>query len=523
MIAILGQITLPNWDVLLTKERKDAVIRIISFGLPKLRSVGDIVVDWNVSTGSGFFVDKKGTIITNSHVVRSGKVIAVLLNGPTATNFKELIDRLYFAEIIYDDPDNDIAILKITGEDFPTLSLSSREALNQGEPVAALGYPGTSYHDNQLKVMFGFVASDKDANPITLNMSVNPGNSGGPLIDRNGNVIGVIFAKEGEGKEAISYAIPTHVVKRILRKVELRDFKGKYAGTDMYEAYEELGRGLIKALFFEDYNEAITHAQKAIEMDPDYAEGHFFYGFLAYKYEAYKIAQREYNIAYKLKPSLFDDNYNKETVEQLLNPEGKDTASEEETEDEKTEEENSESKRNKEETIKPPKPVNIGGRKKRSVEFGVYFMRGYADNFIYGNNTLPSDDKMEAFLGVNLMIWNTTLYAVKNSSFGIGLGAPFVRLIVFAGGYERLRFEGLYHYKSFKLAMGIGILNEGDKNPASLRFSLNYKYKDTPWMFMISAERMKLSEISKALNGKTKEERKINTLFGLGLGLSLEI
>jgi len=71
--------------------------------------------------------------------------------------------------------------------------------------------------------------------------------------------------------------------------------------------------------------------------------------------------------------------------------------------------------------------------------------------------------------------------------------------------------------------MGIGILNEGGKNPASLRTSLNYKYKDTPWILMISAERIKLSEISKAINGKTKEERKINTLFGLGLGLNLEI
>ncbi|MEO0207864.1 MAG: trypsin-like peptidase domain-containing protein [candidate division WOR-3 bacterium] len=524
MLMLLGQITLPNWDALLTKDKKDAVIRIISFGLPKLRSVGDVVADWNVSTGSGFFVDKNGTIITNSHVIRSGKIIAVLLNGPTATNFKELVDRLYFAEVIYDDPDNDIAVLKITGENFPTISLSSRETLNQGEPVAALGYPGTSYHDNELKVMFGFVASDKNANPIALNMSVNPGNSGGPLIDRNGDVIGVVFAKEGGGREAISYAVPTHVVKKVLRKVDLRGFKGKYAGTDMYEAYEELGRGLIKALFFEDYNEAITHAQKAIEIDPNYAEGHFFYGFLAYKYKAYKIAQREYNTAYKLKPSLFDDNYNKETVEKLLNPEEKDTTAKEETYEESTE---SEEDKGKGETlsVEAPKPVNIGSvyKKKRTVEFGVYFVRGYADNFLYGDNTLTPDDRMEAFLGVDLMFWNTTLYVVKNSSFGMGLGAPFVRFIAFLGGYERLRFEGLYTYKSLKLAMGIGILNEGGKNPASLRTSLNYKYKDTPWILMISAERIKLSEISKAINGKTKEERKINTLFGLGLGLNLEI
>ncbi len=519
MVMIVSQITLPNWDVLLTQKKKDAVVRIISFGLPKLRSVGDIAVDWNVSTGTGFFIDSSGTIITNSHVIRTGKVIAVILNGPTVSNFKELVDRLYFAEIIYDDPDNDIAILKITGEKFPSLTLSLRKELKQGEPVAALGYPGTSYHDNQLKVMFGFVASDRNSNPILLNMSVNPGNSGGPVIDRNGKVVGVVFAKEGGNREALSYAIPVHVVKKVLKKVELRNFKGKYAGTDMYEAYEELGRGLMKALMFEDYNEAITHAQKAVEIDPDYAEGHFFYGFLAYKYKAYKIAQREYNTAYKLKPSLFDDNYNKETVEKLLNP--KDTSEKEEEKKEEKTQSTDESVNTKSENIEVE--VEPLMKKERNVKFGVYFIRGYSDDFLSGNSTLPKDDRMEAFLSVDLNLWNSTLYIVKNASFGAGLGAPFIRFIAFVGGYERLRFEGIYHYKSFEISGGLGILNEGDKSPASLRFSVFYTHKDTPWMFLFSAERMKFSDISRALSGNTKEEKKINTLFSLGVGVNFNM
>ena len=511
MLAIFGQITLPNWNALLTKDKKDAVVRIISFGLPKLRSVGDVAVDWNVVTGSGFFVDKNGTIITNSHVVRNGKVIAVILSGPSATNFKELVDRLYFAEVIYDDPDNDIAVIKITGENFETLNLSSRESLNQGEPVAALGYPGTSYHDNQLKVMFGFVSSDKDANPISLNMSVNPGNSGGPVLDRNGEVIGVIFAKEGMGREAISYAVPSSVVRKILRKVEIRDFKGKYSGTQLYEAYEELGRGLIKALFFEDYNSAISHAQKAIEMDKDYAEGHFFYGFLAYKYNAYKIAEREYNTAYKLKPSLFDDNYNKETVEKLLNI-GEDSTDKEESEN-KEEIENKEEERVTQVVISTPK-------EKRKVEFGAYILRGYFEDYVSGRYTLPPDDRMEVFLGVDLKLWNSWLYVIKNASFGLGLSSSFLRVVAFYKGYESLRLEGLYHFGSFNFSAGLGILREGDKNPVSFRFSSSYKPKDNPWFFTASIERLKAYEISQALENKGKG---INPLIGFGIGFLLEI
>jgi S1-C subfamily serine protease len=509
MLVILGQITLPNWDALLTKDKKDAVVRIISFGLPKLRSVGDVAVDWNVVTGSGFFIDKNGKIITNSHVVRNGKVIAVILPGPSATNFKELVDRLYFAEVIYDDPDNDIAVIKVTGENFKTLRLSSRDSLSQGEPVAALGYPGTSYHDNQLKVMFGFVASDKGANPISLNMSVNPGNSGGPVLDRNGEVVGVVFAKEGMGREAISYAVPSPVVNKVLKKVEIREFKGKYSGTQLYEAYEELGRGLIKALFFEDYNSAIQHAQKAIEMDDNYAEGHFFYGFLAYKYNAYKIAEREYNTAYKLKPSLFDDNYNKETVEKLLNI-GKDSTENKGEDEDKTEKE--------ERTY--IQPVISTPRQTRKVEFGAYILRGYFEDYISGSQTLPPDDRMEVFLGVDLRLWGSWLYIVKNASFGLGLSSSFLKVLAFYKGYESLRLEGIYNFRSFKFSAGLGVLREGDKNPVSFRFSAYYKAKDNPWFFTASLERVKAYELSELIENKRKV---FNPLIGLGLGFLLEI
>ena len=528
MLFALGQITLPNWDAVLTEDRKKAVVRILAFGLPKLRAMGDVVADWNVSLGSGFFIDSTGTIITNSHVVRKAKVIAIILSDAKTGNFKELMESLYFAELLYDDPDNDIAVLRVVGENFKYLRLSKRKYLRQGEPVAALGFPGTSYHDNKLKVVFGFVASDKDDNPILLNMSVNPGNSGGPLLDGKGDVVGVVFAREGEGREGLAYAIPVPVVKKVLRNIELRHItKGHYAGTDVYEAYEELGRGLMKALMFKDYEAAIDHAQKAIELDPDYAEGHFFYGFLAYKYKAYEIANREYKTAYKLKPSLFDDNYNKETVEKLLNPDTTDK-DEEESEPEpveiqrdttSTDTTSSSVKVSLSSSPSPSSRLKAWREHVEEFQVGLYFLRGNPDELVEGRNSLPPSDRYEITAAVHTDLWSTSLYLVKNAGWGFGLGSPIVKVVAFSGGNEIVRLEGIYRRGNLRATFGPTVLRDGNSKPLALRTTLWYRYGNTPWTVMLALERMRLEEIGRALSSKDKEERRIRSVLSVGLGL----
>ncbi len=528
MLLLLSQITLPNWDAVLTEDKKKAVVRILAFGLPKLRAMGDVVADWNVALGSGFFIDSTGTIITNSHVVRKAKVLAVVMSDARTGNFKEFMESLYFAELLYDDPDNDIAVLKVVGENFKYMRFSKRKYLRQGEPVAALGFPGTSYHDNKLKVVFGFIASDKDENPILINMSVNPGNSGGPLIDGKGDVVGVVFAKEGEGREGLAYAIPVPVVKKVLRNIELRHItKGHYAGTDVYEAYEELGRGLMKALIFNDYEAAIDHAQRAVELDPDYAEGHFFYGFLAYKYRAYEIANREYKKAYKLKPSLFDDNYNKETVEKLLNPDSTDTTGEEETSSERTSGSDTSSSSTSTATVSRSISISVaesrpsGSWKDHILEWqvGLYFLRGNPDDLIVGKNSLPTSDRYEMTAAVHTDLWKTSFYLVKNAGWGFGVGAPIVSVVLFSGGNEAVRLEGIYRNGNFRATFGPTVLRENGAYPLALRASVWYRYRRTPWTLMLALGRARLEEIGRALSAKDKEGRRINSVLSVGLGL----
>ncbi|MFZ8833314.1 MAG: hypothetical protein ACO2O5_03800, partial [Candidatus Caldipriscus sp.] len=231
--------------------------------------------------------------------------------------------------------------------------------------------------------------------------------------------------------------------------------------------------------------------------------------FLAYKYKAYKIAEREYNTAYKLKPSLFDDNYNKETVEKLLNI-GKDSEKNKGEDEDKTEKE--------EKTY--IQPVISTPKQKRNVEFGAYILRGYFEDYISGSQTLPPDDRMEVFLGVDLRLWGSWLYLVKNASFGLGLSSSFLKVLAFYKGYESLRLEGIYNLRSFKFSAGLGVLREGEKNPLSFRFSASYKAKDNPWFFTASLERIKAYELSALIENKRGV---FNPLIGLGLGFLLEI
>ena len=142
------------------------------------------------ATGSGFVVDKDGTIITNAHVVDGASKVTV--------SFEEGGDAIDAAVKGVDD-DADIAVLKINpeGRDLTVLPLGDSSQLSVGDPVVAIGNPFglqrtvttgiVSALQRQVDAPSGFPISDV----IQTDASINPGNSGGPLLDMNGKVIGV--------------------------------------------------------------------------------------------------------------------------------------------------------------------------------------------------------------------------------------------------------------------------------------------------------------------------------------------
>jgi len=176
------------------------------------RSVKQILAAQNPSdpidaAGSGIAISSEGYIITNYHVIKNAKKIEVELHP-------ERIPITYNAKIVGQDPKTDIAILKIDDikfQNLPKLPYAFQPALvDVGEEVFTLGYPLTATMGSEIKLTDGLVSSrtgyQGDANTYQISVPVQPGNSGGPLFDKNGQLVGIIKAKHAHAENA-GYAV----------------------------------------------------------------------------------------------------------------------------------------------------------------------------------------------------------------------------------------------------------------------------------------------------------------------------
>ena len=185
------------------------------FGYPMYRQVQSI--------GSGVIYDAEGFIITNAHVVSGATQIKVVLPDK----------REFDAGIVGSDQIHDIAKLKISGNKLPVAKLGDSSDLIIGEWSIALGNPyGFLMNDSKPSVSVGVISAlNRSFAPrqdrhdykamIQTDAAVNPGNSGGPLVNINGEVIGIntfIFSENG-GNIGIGFAIPINSVKAILQAI----------------------------------------------------------------------------------------------------------------------------------------------------------------------------------------------------------------------------------------------------------------------------------------------------------------
>lgn len=168
------------------------------------------------SSGTGFAISSNGYIVTNYHVIEGAKSIEVKgING----NFK----RKLSAEIAVADEKNDLVILKINNPNFTTLGnipYTLKQTLAEvGESVFVLGYPMTSTMGEEVKLTNGIISSKTgfqgDISMYQISAPVQPGNSGGPLFDKNGNLLGIVSAKHMLAENA-SYAIKVSYLKNLI-------------------------------------------------------------------------------------------------------------------------------------------------------------------------------------------------------------------------------------------------------------------------------------------------------------------
>lgn len=165
-----------------------------------------------MAQGSGFVVSKDGYILTNNHVVQDADQITVLLND----------GREFTAKTIGTDPNTDIALLKIDGENFPYLKLGNSDQIDIGEWVIAIGNP----LGLQASVTVG-VVSAKGRNDLDIarveefiqtDAAINRGNSGGCLLNLEGEVVGMntAIASNTGGYMGIGFAIPSNLLEHIM-------------------------------------------------------------------------------------------------------------------------------------------------------------------------------------------------------------------------------------------------------------------------------------------------------------------
>lgn len=160
------------------------------------------------NSGSGFIVRNDGYIVTNAHVVKDAAKIEVRLNDKS----------IYQAKIVGSDSFSDLAVLKIDAKDLPTLKLGNSNKLRPGEFVIAIGSPLGYDHSVTLGIISAVERTVTDINGninfIQTDAAINRGNSGGPLINLNGEVIGVNTAFQGNG-QSIGFSIPADVARSV--------------------------------------------------------------------------------------------------------------------------------------------------------------------------------------------------------------------------------------------------------------------------------------------------------------------
>ena len=169
-----------------------------------------------ISGGTGFLIDAKGYIATNAHVLKGSDAIVVNNNGD---EFK--------ATIVHIDKQNDFALLKIEDADYTPLKVLpyaiGKASADLGEEIFTLGYPRD---DNSITYTQGYLSSKNgfkgDTASYQIQMNSNPGNSGGPILNKNGEVIGILSSRQVQA-DGVTFAIKSKNIYQLIDDLKKDD------------------------------------------------------------------------------------------------------------------------------------------------------------------------------------------------------------------------------------------------------------------------------------------------------------
>jgi serine protease Do len=198
------------------------------FGTPQKRK--------SAALGSGFIIDEKGIVVTNNHVIQDAEDIIVRVNG----------DQEFKAKVLGADPLMDIAVLQLeTSEKFKPVAFGNSDKARIGDWVIAIGNPfglGGTVTSGIISARNRSIGLSRYEDFIQTDASINSGNSGGPLFDMEGNVIGINTAILGRnGSIGIGFSIPSNSAKTVIKQlIEFGETKRGWLGVRIQDVTQEI-------------------------------------------------------------------------------------------------------------------------------------------------------------------------------------------------------------------------------------------------------------------------------------------
>ena len=185
--------------------------------------------------GSGVVIDAGGFILTNRHVIADGDSIMVGLSD----------GRRVSARVVGTDTLTDIALLKVDADNLMPIDWGNSDQCNVGSPVWAVGSPFGLDHTVTFGILSGkhrmVKASTRYQDFMQSDVAVNPGNSGGPLVDVNGKLVGINTAIVGDTYRGVSFSIPSNVVQEVYKRLKVSGrYERGWLGIAMAEVPDEL-------------------------------------------------------------------------------------------------------------------------------------------------------------------------------------------------------------------------------------------------------------------------------------------
>jgi len=279
-----------------------------------------------IGLGSGFFVDANGLIVTNYHVIKGAKFATVRLNSGAT---------LFVDGVVATDPNRDLALLKVSGGGFPCLKIAEGALPKVGATVYAIGNPRGLENTFSGGMVSGHREIKQGLTAIQVTTPISPGSSGGPLLNVNGEVVGVTTAYLTTGQN-LNFAAPASGVSALIRKQGKVKTLGSAGGSrfdraetgELDKAWAAIGKKdwgtaakILTALRERQKDNpfvwfalgrlhhelgnceiAIQHYETAIVLKSDYATAYCGMGYTYYKLKRYAEAVEAYRKAVAIDP-----------------------------------------------------------------------------------------------------------------------------------------------------------------------------------------------------------------------------